>query len=151
MTERYTATLESAVTAHDEIVKAWRWAKNFLARNGGALVIEIRKSTRSLEQNAMLWSILSDLAEQVRWPVNGAMRFLEAEEWKDILTAGLKREQQMAAGIDGGFVMLGQRTSKMTKAELSDLIELAWAFGAQHEAKWKRTSLGRNVPEGATA
>ena len=55
------------------------------------------------------------------------------------------QDARVAAGIDGGWVMLGQRTSKMTKAELSDLMELAWAFGARHDIKWSPTSLGRDI------
>jgi hypothetical protein len=34
--------------------------------------------------------------------------------------------------VDGGFVVLGSSTSKMTKGEMSELIELAYAFGATH-------------------
>jgi len=34
-------------------------------------------------------------------------------------------------GIDGGFVVLGLSTSKMSKEEMSELLELALAFGAQ--------------------
>ncbi|RAP72984.1 protein ninB [Candidatus Erwinia dacicola] len=35
-------------------------------------------------------------------------------------------------GIDGGFVVLGQSTSKMRVSEMRDLIELISAFGAEH-------------------
>jgi hypothetical protein len=34
-------------------------------------------------------------------------------------------------GLDGGFVVLGQSTSKMTKAEMCDLQTLMEAFGAE--------------------
>lgn len=52
---------------------------------------------------------------------------LTEEEWKDVFTAALKREK-VVPGINGGFVVLGQHTSSMTKAELSELIELITAF-----------------------
>ena len=150
-TDRLIVRLDNIARGHEEILRAWKWAKAYMGEHSKPLIVEIRKSTRTLEQNSILWSILTDLAEQVRWPVNGTLRFLEDEEWKDILTAGLKSEQQMAAGINGGFIMLGQRTSKMTKGELSELMELAWAFGAEREVKWSRTSLGRDVPDEAMA
>jgi ADP-heptose:LPS heptosyltransferase len=48
------------------------------------------------------------------------------------LTASL-RGQRSAPGIDGGFVIFGERTKTYTKAQFSELIELIYAFGAQHE------------------
>ncbi len=86
---------------------------------------------RTLEQNALMWAVLTDISKQLEWPVNGAMRKLAKEDWKDILSAGLKKEQRIAQGIDGGFVLLGQRTSKMSKTAMGDLIDLAYAFGAE--------------------
>ena len=47
------------------------------------------------------------------------------------MTAGLKRDK-IVPGIDGGFVVLGMSTSQMDKRTFSDLIELIYAFGAQH-------------------
>ena len=89
-------------------------------------------SPRTLDQNARLWATLGDIARQLQWPVDGELRWLESWEWKVIITAGLKNHQRIAKGIEGGFVMLGQPTSKMSKRELSELLDLAYAFGAQH-------------------
>jgi len=88
------------------------------------MVVEVREPNRTLEQNAKLWAALTDLAEQVDWHGNR----LTAEEWKDVMSAALKR-QKVVPGIDGGFVVLGQRTSRMSKREFGDLIELIQAFG----------------------
>lgn len=35
-----------------------------------------------------------------------------------------------------GFVVLGQSTSKMSKREFSDLVELIMCFGANHNVEW---------------
>ena len=35
-----------------------------------------------------------------------------------------------------GFVVLGQSTSKMTVAQMRDLIELIQAFGAERNVRW---------------
>lgn len=106
---------------------------------------EIKPKTRSLAQNDMLWSILTDISRQVEFVVNGALVKVSPEEVKDILTAGLRRETRMAMGIDGGMVLLGQRTSKMTVRQMTDLIDLAHAFGAGKGVRWSPTSLGRDV------
>ena len=105
--------------------------------------VEIRPKTRTLAQNDMLWSILTDISTQVDFVVNGALVRVSPEEVKDILTAGLKRETRMAMGIDGGMVLLGQRTSKMTVRQMTELIELAHAFGGEKGVRWSPTSLGR--------
>jgi hypothetical protein len=94
-----------------------------------------------------MWSVLTDISRQVPWMVDGQTVHPDPEEWKEILSAGLKKNQRMARGIEGGFVMLGLRTSKMTRKEMIDLIDLGHAFGAQHGVKWSRTSLGREVPD----
>ena len=97
--------------------------------------------TRSLEQNSRLWATLTDIANQVQWPVDGKMQWLTPEDWKDILTAGVRKTQRIAAGIEGGFVMLGQRTSRMKVAEMSELIELAIFFGDSRQVKWSATDV----------
>jgi hypothetical protein len=98
---------------------------------GRVLRVSIGEPRRSLEQNDRMWAMLTEVADQMLWLVDGKLQKLAPDEWKDILSAGLKREQRVAQGIDGGFVILGQRTSKMTKRELSDLMELIAAFGAE--------------------
>ncbi len=93
--------------------------------------VEVKPATRTLEQNAKLWAMLGDLARQVQW--HGQM--LSPENWKDMCTAALKR-QQVVPGIDGGFVVLGTSTRRMTKPEMGELIEFMYAFGAQHGVHW---------------
>lgn len=128
----------------DTIRTAWGECRRLL-REGLAVRVTVQelKPSRSLDQNALMWSALGDIARQVQWPVDGKMQHLEPEEWKDILTAGLKKHQRVAQGIEGGFVMLGSRTSRMTIGEMSELIELCHAFGAEHGVQWSPTSIGR--------
>ena len=56
-----------------------------------------------------------------------------------MLTASLKG-QRSAPGINGGFVVLGQSTSRMTVGEMSELIELMSAFGTEHGVRWSEES-----------
>ena len=87
---------------------------------------------RSLSQNRMMWANLEDIAQQVVW--YGVK--LTKEEWKDVLTAALKK-QKVVPGIEGGFVVIGARTSKMTVPEMTELIELSTAFGTQQGVKFR--------------
>lgn len=104
----------------------------------GAIEIIVRpvKSRRTLEQNAKLWAMLGDISRQVQWPVNGVMQHLDAEDWKSLMTAAARQEVRMAAGIDGGVVMLGVSTKRMTVRELGDVIECMYAFGADKDITW---------------
>lgn len=89
------------------------------------------QSKRSLEQNALLWPLLTDVSAQVVWYGEK----LTKDEWKDVFTASLKK-QRVVPGIDGGFVVCGQRTSTMSVADFSELIELINAFGAQQGVRF---------------
>jgi NAD-dependent SIR2 family protein deacetylase len=94
-------------------------------------VVMIKEPTRTLEQSALMWSLLTEISNQVIWYGNK----LTKEEWKDVLSASLKK-QKTIPGIGGGFVVTGSRTSKMTKKEMAELIELAYAFGVEQGVKF---------------
>ena len=94
--------------------------------------VSVRPATRSLEQNARLWAMLNDVASQVEW----YGKKLDSEDWKHVFSASL-RKLSVVPNIDGtGFVALGLSTSKMTKRELGDLMELISAFGAERGVVW---------------
>jgi len=90
-------------------------------------VCTIKEPTRSLEQNAKLWPLLHEIAEQVDWYGEK----LTAEDWKDIFTASLRKAKVVPNLDSSGFVVLGLSSSRLTKTEFSDLIELILAFGAE--------------------
>lgn len=112
---------------HAAIMDAWQWAKPHLIA-GVEMEITVKRATRTMAQNSRLWAMLTDISRQVDW--HGQK--LHQDEWKDVFTAALKR-QKVVPGIDGGFVVIGARTSKMTKTEMSELQELMAAFGAEHK------------------
>lgn len=90
---------------------------------------EIKSAQRSKEQNDRMWAMLTDVARQVKW--HGVT--LRPDDWKLLFLDALKRELRMVPNLDGtGFVNLGRSSSDLTVEEMSDLIELIFAFGAQH-------------------
>ena len=63
--------------------------------------VTVSEPTRSLDQNAAMWPILQAFADQLQWPVNGAMVWMTPDEWKDVLSAAYKRESvKVAMGLD---------------------------------------------------
>lgn len=116
---------------------AWKKVCEYLQHDKPVMVtIDEFKSRRSLDQNRKLWACLTDISEQVEWPVDGKLQKLTPDDWKDILTAGLHKSQRVAQGVDGGFVMLGQRTSKMTVPQMVELLEFVMWFGAEKGVRW---------------
>lgn len=105
--------------------EARRSAHEAIDKAPDGYIVRVSEPTRSLDANARLWAALNDISEQVDW----YGRKLTSEEWKHVLSAGLKK-QDVVPGIDGGFVVLGISTSKMTRREFSELIEFAYAFGS---------------------
>ncbi|OAF05855.1 hypothetical protein AYJ54_00565 [Bradyrhizobium centrolobii] len=99
--------------------------------------VEFRAPRRTIDQNALMWSLLGQISKQVEW----YGQKLSSEDWKDVLTASLRRTR-VVPGIDAGtFVPLGMRTSQMTKEEISDLLELIYAFGAERGVKFRELEL----------
>jgi hypothetical protein len=103
------------------------------------MMVEIKDATRTLEQNARLWAMLTAVAQQVEWfTAEGATVkpcWLTPEEWKDVFTAAWRREK-VVPGINGGFVIIGRRTSQMTKREMGELQELIAAFAAERGVRF---------------
>lgn len=97
-------------------------------------VVTVQEPTRSLDQNAAMWPILQAFADQLQWPVNGAMVWMTPDEWKDVLSAAFRRESvRVAMGMDGGMVMLGSRTSQFGVREMSEFIEFLKATAAARD------------------
>jgi NinB protein len=127
VTQRMTATLFNAAQGHAAYTALWKQAKALLTA-GHKLHVTIKAETRSLSQNSKMWAMLADVSAQVVWHGNK----LTPEEWKTMFTASLKK-QRVLPGLDGGFVVMGDSTSKMTIAEMSELIELMTAFAVERD------------------
>jgi len=131
VTERLSIRCWEPVHAHKAIThQLWPMLKASLMA-GHRMVLELKPETRSIAQNARLWALLTDISEQVNW----YGRKLTQEEWKHVFTAAISK-QEVVKGIDGGFVVLGKSTSKMTKGEMAELQTLMEAFGAERGVRF---------------
>lgn len=125
--------LQHIVSDTAGIELAQHWLKSMIVRGlpAGPVRVSVGRPRRTLDQNSKLWPMLGDIASQVEW----YGQKLTDNEWKDVFTAAL-RKQRAVPGLEGGFVVLGAHTSEMSKGELSELIELMYAFGADHDVEW---------------
>jgi hypothetical protein len=108
--------------------------------------VTFRDAKRTEDQNSKLWAMLTEVAVQMPW--HGQK--LTAEDWKLIFVAALKQEMRIVPNIDGnGFVNLGRSTSRLSKAEFSDLIEIVNAFAANHDVHFRNDPLADEAGQAA--
>ncbi len=141
MTQRMKVACYNPQQAAVDLRPMLDWVKSMLFA-GYRMQVEARKQTRSIAQNSIMWSCLTDLSKQVTW----FGKRLTPEGWKDWITGHLNG-QELHPNMEGtGFISInrGSSTSDMTIAEMSAVIELCHAFGADKDVKWSKTSLGRN-------
>jgi len=100
--------------------------------------VEVKPSTRSIEQNRLMWRLLTITARAVPWTVNGEQQIISSDDWKAIFSSSLHSENRIAKGLRGGLVMLGRSTSRMTVQQMTDMIEIIYSFLAER---------GIDVPE----
>lgn len=94
-------------------------------------IVEFKESKRSDAQNRLLWPLLTTLARKMEWPPGSGMK-LSADDWKLLMMAGLNQEMRLVPNITmNGYVNLGSSSSRLTKAEFGQLIELIYAFAAE--------------------
>lgn len=94
-------------------------------------VLNIREATRTGEQNAMLWALLSDVSRAMP----GGRR-LTADVWKAVFMNACGHAVQFETGLSGEPFPIGFRSSRLTKAQMSELIEFILSWGTEAGVKW---------------
>jgi hypothetical protein len=89
-------------------------------------IVNIRPETRSGEQNSMLWALLSTVS---RAKPDG--REHTPDVWKALFMQACGHAVQFEVGLDGAPFPLGFRSSRMTKDQMTDLIEFIFAWCAE--------------------
>lgn len=92
-------------------------------------LLELREPTRSTEQNAALWSLLSQVQKQR--PVHNGVK-MTPELWKSVFMDAWGAEVTFLPKLDGdGMFPAGHRSSQLTIGEMSSLIEMILAWTAR--------------------
>lgn len=96
--------------------------------------VELKGPARTLDQNAKLWAMLTDLSEQAEW----AGKKRSTHDWKDLMTAAVKVAAGLEAvpGLEGGLMILGLHTSDMDVEEMADVITYMLQWGDAHGIVW---------------
>lgn len=94
-------------------------------------VLAFRPPTRSLEQNAKMWAMLSDISK-----AKPEGREHTPEVWKCLFMQACGHEVQFVPGLSGLPFPIGFRSSKLSKAQASELIEFILAWGTERGVPW---------------
>ena len=135
MPDRFAARLWNAQQGRQAVEAAWSYAKPMLLAEH-RLVLEVRPQTRSDAQNKLLHAMLGDIARQVEW----AGKKRDTDTWKRLLTAAWLRARgesvELLPALDGhGVDVVFRHTSKLTRAECSDLCEYVMAWCSENGVK----------------
>lgn len=99
-------------------------------------VMTIKPPRRSIPQNDKLHAMITDIMEAQPEGRNYPM-----DVWKPLFMAMAGHKVRFEPSLDGsGVVPIGFRTSGLTKAEFSDLIECVQAYAAMHGVKLRETA-----------
>lgn len=95
-------------------------------------VCTIREASRSPDQNAKMWAMLSDIA---RAKPEG--RHWTTDVWKAAFMHSLGHGVQFCEGLDDkGPFPVGFRTSRLSKPQMGDLITVIQEYGDRHGVEW---------------
>lgn len=132
-----TLVIGALTTLRPRMIEAFRRVEAMLK---AGLTVEIivreRKTKRTSEQNRKLNAMCGDLAEQVLWHGQAVGK----DDWRHMFVAAYRKEQRIVPGINGGFVVLGASSRKLTVSECSEVIEMIHAFGAERGVVWSDPS-----------
>jgi hypothetical protein len=97
-------------------------------------VVKISPEKRSDDQNAKMWAMLSDIS---RAKPEGRRHIPEV--WKCLFMQACGHEVAFENGLDGRPFPIGFHSSKLNKAQMSELIEFIYSYGAKNGVLWSDT------------
>lgn len=114
-------------------------SSNFARRRACALiqrapegyVASIAEPTRTVAQSDKMWAMLTDIS--VAMPLG---RRHTPDDWKAIAMNACSWECAFLEGLDGRPFPIGFRSSKLSKSQMSTLLDWLQAFGDENGVRW---------------
>lgn len=99
-------------------------------------VVTIQDPTRTLEANAKLHAMLTDISKQAKYM--GKARTVEF--WKALFVSGwmvaTDQNPEMCPGLEGEYLVLRESTATMSGKRLSSVLEYISAWAAHNEIRF---------------
>ena len=106
-------------------------ACDMIRRAPADAVVKISAPKRTLDQNAKLWAMISDVS---RAKPEG--RTHTPEVWKCLFMSACGHAVRFEMGLDNKPFPIGFQSSRLTKAEMADLITVIYEYGDRHGVRW---------------
>ena len=113
-------------------VDARKRARGWITTAPRNTVVTFKKPGRTTPQNDRMWAMLTDVARQTDH--NG--RKYTPDQWKCLFMHACGHEVAFMEGLNGEPFPAGFRSSKLTKEQMSDLIEFMFSWAAEHDVQW---------------
>lgn len=97
-------------------------------------IVSVREPTRSTDQNAKMWAMLSDIAN-----AKPEGRQHTPETWKALFMHAMGHQARFLMGLDGEVFPVGFRSSDLSVREMAALITFMQAWGDERGIIWKDT------------
>jgi len=108
------------------------FAKRMIDAAPADAVVKVSAPKRNVDQNARMWSMISDVS---RAKPEG--RNWVPETWKAAFMQSLGHQVQFCEGLDdSGPFPIGFRSSRLTVRQMADLITVIAEYGDRHGVQW---------------
>lgn len=94
-------------------------------------VVHVKVAKRTTEQNDKMWALISDVS---RAQPDGRKHITEV--WKALFMNACGYAVQFETGLSGEPFPVGFRSSRLTKQQMSELIEFIIAWGTERGVAW---------------
>ena len=108
-----------------------RLAQTLIMKAPQGAVVNIKAASRSLDQNAKMWAMLSDISR-----AKPGGRCMTADRWKMVMMQACGHAVQFEIGLDGAPFPIGFRSSALSKAQMADLITFIQQWGDEQGVQW---------------
>lgn len=98
-------------------------------------VMNVRAAKRTVEQNDKMWAMLTDIS---RAKPDG--RRHTPDTWKALFMHACGHAVHFEMGLSGEPFPVGFRSSRLSKAQMSELIEFILAWGTEKNVPWSDES-----------
>jgi hypothetical protein len=109
-----------------------RFAHSLIDQAPRNAVLNVREAKRTLDQNAKMWAMLSDISraapEGRKWTT---------DVWKAAFMHFLGHEILWQPGLGGDPFPAGFRSSRLNKEQMADLITCIQEYGDRHGVHWQ--------------
>jgi hypothetical protein len=91
--------------------------------------LDLIDAPRTSAQNRLMWRLLRCIADQLEH----CGEHWEPEDYKAAFLKAMGKELRFMPALDGrGVVAVGYQSSRLSKVEMSEMVELIYEYGARH-------------------